>query len=101
MDQTLEEFSKFLSYVLTAGVAGLTAFFARKKAKEDTNLTSISQAIEVWKELAESNKEHWDDCEAKTEQLEQLVNKLQIDLLELRAQNNLLKFKIEKLENNE
>lgn len=97
-----------VSYVATAIVAIFSTLFARKKAKEDASLAKINNAIEVWKALAESNKEHWDACEKETTVLNARVEELntqnldlKFEMIELRQQVSLLTIQIERMKNDE
>ncbi len=49
--------------VAVGSIVGL--FFARKKSREDTSVTSVAQAISAWKEIAENHKGNWFDCEER------------------------------------
>lgn len=94
MPENFEVIGSILSYIVTAGVAAGTAILARRKAKEDTNLATIAEGIRTWKELAESNKSHWDSCEQHCEKLEQRVKEQDYEILTLKTEINLLKLQI-------
>lgn len=70
-------------YLLNAAVAVatfLSTIFAIKRSKEDAVLGKTGQALETWQNLAESNKDNWDDCEAKCERLNERINKQAIEI---------------------
>ena len=106
MEGTVSEIGRILTYVATAGVGAVTAYFARKKAKEDNNLASISEAVKAWQEIAENNsveaekaKKHWDECEKETKELRDELNAIKIKLIESNSKIALLELKIERLTN--
>jgi chromosome segregation ATPase len=66
-----------LGVVITAITTYGVTVKASKKEKEDINVARTGQAIETWKELAESNKDHWDECEVKCSALEEKCEKMQ------------------------
>ncbi len=88
-------------YILSGVVAigtSVSTFFAVRKSRDDSLLGKTGQALETWQNLAESNKENWDSCEAKCERLNQRIDKQEEEIDKLRADNFLIQVQMNTLQ---
>lgn len=89
---------ELLSAIPSAIVGTIGAILIRKKSREDTHLSALGQAVITWQNLAESNKKHWETCEAATDKLETEIERQKVQIDDQRDSIYQLKLHIFRLE---
>jgi hypothetical protein len=65
-----------IAALVAALISGIGLYLSKKKNKEDVSLATLAAAITTWRDIAESHKGHWDQCEDKCDVLEKEVEEL-------------------------
>lgn len=66
-----------------------------KQEEKQSDFSTITQVIQIWQDLAQSHKAHWDACEEKNEQLAKQVESLQEIVLTMKSEIAVMKIQID------